>query len=151
MTAFLIIEARRYRGYDLWRGRVRTLQKNVFTYGLDPSAGLNNPKWREELSEDYRTPSIKITTEEAISNRLRRIYLLLFTIMISAWVIRVGAFAGPSWPTSAAIGKIPGLVVSVAVVMFYLISLIVAVRPRTWGPEDENGRRAVRARPTYSV
>lgn len=93
LSAFLIIEARRYRGYDMWRGRVRMLQKNVFAYGLNSSDGLQNPEWREMLSEDYRTPSIKITAEEAIAHRLRRIYLLLFTIILATWLIRVGAFA----------------------------------------------------------
>lgn len=81
LSAFLLMEAQRYRGYDLWRGRVRTLQKNVFAYGLDPSAGLDDPAWRQKLSQDYRTPVVKITREEAIAHRLRRIYLFLFTVM----------------------------------------------------------------------
>jgi len=33
---FLVIEARRYRAYDMWRSRVRTLQRNVWALGLDP-------------------------------------------------------------------------------------------------------------------
>ena len=137
LTAFLIIEARRYRGYDIWRGRVRTLQKNVFAYALDPSAGLEDPAWRENLSEDYRTPAMKITMEEAVAHRLRRIYLLLFTITLSAWVIRVTAFADTPWPASAAIGEISGFAVTAAVALFYLLCVVVALRPRTWQAEDE--------------
>ncbi|WP_126664300.1 DUF2270 domain-containing protein [Haloterrigena salifodinae] len=137
VTAFLVIEARRYRGYDIWRGRVRTLQKNVFAYGLDPSAGLEDPLWREKLSQDYRRPTIKISTEEAIAHRLQRIYLLLYTIILGAWVIRVTAFAGLSWPESAAIGGIPGLLVSATVAACYLLAVFVTVRPRTWKAEDE--------------
>ena len=34
---FLQIEAHRYRGYDVWRLRVRILQENLFSYALDPS------------------------------------------------------------------------------------------------------------------
>lgn len=63
LVAFLFMEAQRYRGYDVWRGRVRTLQKNVFAYGLDPSAGIEDPAWRQKLSHDYRRPVIKITRE----------------------------------------------------------------------------------------
>ncbi|MFC6764728.1 DUF2270 domain-containing protein [Natrinema soli] len=137
LTAFLVIEARRYRGYDIWRGRVRTLQKNVFAYGLDPSAGLEDPAWREKLSQDYRQPVIKISTEEAVAHRLRRIYLLLFTIVLTAWLIRIAAFAGRPWPESAAVGDIPGLAVTVVVGAFYLTVVIVALRPRTWQAEDE--------------
>lgn len=137
LTAFLFMEAQRYRGYDLWRGRVRILQKNVFAYGLDPSAGLEDTSWRETLSQDYRIPVIKITREEAIAHRLRRIYLLLFTIMLGAWTIRVTAFVSMPWPASASIGAIPGLLVTVIVVVLYLIAVLIAVRPRTWRAEDE--------------
>lgn len=78
------MEAQRYRGYELWRGRVRTLQKNVFAYGLDPSAGLEDPAWRRKLSQDYRAPTINISTEGKIAHRLRRTYLLLFTVILIA-------------------------------------------------------------------
>lgn len=137
LTAFLVMEAKRYRGYDIWRGRVRTLQKNVFAYGLDPSAGLEDPEWRRKLSQDYRTPTIKISTEEAIAHRLRRVYLLLFTIMLAGWGIRIAAFADQPWPESAAIGQIPGLAVTVGVGVFYLTALFIAIRPRIWQAEDE--------------
>mgnify|MGYP000138554397 FL=1 len=143
LTAFLIIEARRFRGYDIWRGRVRTLQKNVFAYGLDPSAGLEDPEWREKLSRDYRQPVIKISLEEAIAHRLRRIYLVLFTITLLAWVVRIAAFAMRPWPESAAVGDISGLVVTATVVAFYLLAVFVAMRTRTWQSEDELRTEAV--------
>lgn len=137
LSAFLLMEAQRYRGYDLWRGRVRTLQKNVFAYGLDPSAGIADPRWRQKLSQDYRTPVIKISREEAIAHRLRRIYLLLFTVMLGAWVIRVTAYTSTPWPASAAIGAIPGLLVTGVLITLYVGAVLVAVRPRTWQAEDE--------------
>ncbi|RBI59247.1 hypothetical protein DMJ13_24105 [halophilic archaeon] len=143
LTAFLFIEARRYRGYDIWRGRVRTLQRNVFAYGLDPSAGIEDPDWRRELSQDYRTPTVKITIEESVAHRLRRVYLLLFTIMLAAWVVRIAAFAPRPWPASAAIGRIPGLLVSGVVAASYLVAVVVALRPRTWHAEDELHDRSV--------
>lgn len=143
LTAFLLIEARRFRGYDIWRGRVRTLQKNVFAYGLDPSAGLEDPQWRERLSHDYRQPVMKISTEESIAHRLRRIYLMLFTITLGAWIVRIAAFSAEPWPESAAIGDVPGLVVTAAVAAFYLVVLFVALRPRTWHVDDELRTKSV--------
>jgi uncharacterized membrane protein len=137
VTSFLVIEARRFQGYDIWRRRVRVLQQNVFAYGLDPAAGLENPKWRRELSRDYRTPASKISSEEAIAHRLRRVYLLLFVVLGSAWFIRVAAFANQPWPTSAAVGRIPGTVVTAVTVVFYLVVGVVALRPRDWQVEDE--------------
>ncbi|UPM45134.1 DUF2270 domain-containing protein [Halocatena salina] len=137
LAVFLAIEARRYRGYDIWRSRVRKLQENVFAYGLDPSAGMPDPNWREKLSQDYRTPTIKITPEEAIAHRLRRIYLPLFTVLLAAWVVRITVFSPESWAVSAAIGGIPGEAVIVLVVLFYVGTAIVALRPRTWHAKGE--------------
>lgn len=137
LSVFLLIEARRYRAYDIWRSRVRTLQENVFAYGLDPSAGVPDPNWREALSRDYRTPAIKISAEEAIAHRLRRVYLPLLTVLLAAWIVRITAFAPTSWVTSAAIGMLPGPIVIGAVAVFYLGAVFVAVRPRTWYAKGE--------------
>ncbi len=137
VTVFLFIEARRFQGYDIWRGRVRTLQRNVFAYGLNPSAGLEDPDWREKLSEDYRRPTIKISTREAVAHRLRRIYLPLFTVLLGGWLIRVVSYTSRPWPESAAIGRIPGVVVTAAVAAYYLAAVLVALRPGTRLADDE--------------
>lgn len=137
LSVFLLIEARRYRGYDIWRSRVRKLQENVFAYGLDPSAGLPDPDWRETLSQDYREPTIKISTEEALAHRLRRVYLPLFTVLLAAWLVRITAFSPEPWVRSAAIGMIPGSIVVGIVTLFYLGAAITAVRPRTWHAKGE--------------
>ena len=129
---FLTIEARRYRAYDIWRSRVRTMQENAFAHALDPSAEVPDVTWRVKLSRDYRRPAIAITAEEAIAHRLRRVYLPLFTILLLAWMIRVSAFSSQVWPTSAAIGMIPGSVVSAIVGGVYLLLVVIAARPRTW-------------------
>lgn len=137
LSVFLLIEARRYRGYDIWRSRVRKLQENVFAYGLDPSAGLSDPDWRETLSQDYRKPTIKISMEEAIAHRLRRVYLPLLTVVLAAWLVRITAFSPEPWTTSAAIGMIPGTIVAGVVTLCYLGAAIVALRPRTWYAKGE--------------
>lgn len=137
LGVFLVIEARRYRGYDIWRSRYRTLQKNVFAYGLDPSQGLEDPNWRAKLSTDYRQPRLKISRMEAIAHRLRRVYLPLLTVLLGAWLIRVTAFADAAWPASAAIGQIPGSIVSAIVFLSYATLIFIALRPRTWHAEGE--------------
>ncbi|NHN59997.1 MULTISPECIES: DUF2270 domain-containing protein [Halorussus] len=134
---FLVVEARRYRAYDVWRSRVRTLQENVWAYGLDPTKGLVDENWRAALADDYRTPTIKITAEEALAHRLRRVYLPLFSVLLAAWLIRVLAFDPLAWPASAAIGQISGLAVTAVVAAGYLLAAGVALRPRTWHARDE--------------
>ncbi|WP_135536862.1 DUF2270 domain-containing protein [Halostella pelagica] len=137
LTVFLVIEARRYRGYDIWRSRVRTLQENVWAYGLDPDDGLADDNWRETLGNDYRTPTLKIAAEEAIAHRLRRIYLLLFIVLLAAWIVRITAFAPEPWTETAAIGTIPGPIVVGFVAVFYAAAFVVALRPRTWHARGE--------------
>jgi uncharacterized membrane protein len=136
LATFLTIEARRYRAYDIWRSRVRTLQKEVWAAGLDGSEPTD-PAWRGRLADDYREPTVKITTEEAIAHRLRRIYLPLFAILNAAWVVRVTAFRSVRWPESAAIGMVPGEVVTVAVGITLLGAIGLAFRPRTWHAHAE--------------
>lgn len=132
LSVFLLIEARRFRGYDIWRSRVRTLQKNVFSYALDSSRDLPNPHWREALSEDYRTPTVNISIEESLAHRLRRVYFPLYCLLGAAWLIRITGFSMESWPESATIAGIPGIVVTALVAVFYLVIGIIAYRPRTW-------------------
>ncbi|GAA0309304.1 putative membrane protein [Halarchaeum solikamskense] len=137
LGVFLTIEARRYRGYDIWRSRVRTLQENVWSVGLNPETDVVDPEWRKRLGDDYREPAVKITAEEAIAHRLRRIYLPLFAILLVAWLVRITAFSPESWLQTAAIGMIPGLVVIGLVAAFFVSTLIIACRPRTWHTRGE--------------
>ena len=133
---FLVIEARRYRAYDVWRSRVRIMQRNVFAPGLDPTRAVD-PTWRERLADDYDRPTLKITFEEAVAHRLRRVYLPLFCILDGAWALRVTAFGTAPWPESAAIGAVPGLAVTVGVALVLCGGLFVALRPRVWRAHDE--------------
>ncbi|SNZ15457.1 Uncharacterized membrane protein [Natronoarchaeum philippinense] len=136
VALFLTIEARRYRAYETWRSRVRILQRNVWAPGLDPSSPINDG-WRERLAADYRRPTLKIPAEEAISHRLRRVYLPLFGILSGAWLLRVLAFGDAAWPASADIGQIPGEAVTAIVVVFLAATTVVACRPRSWHARGE--------------
>jgi uncharacterized membrane protein len=137
LSVFLLIEARRYRGYEIWRTRVRTLQENLWATGLDPSGSVKDADWRERLSEDYREPTLKIGLEEALAHRLRRVYLPLFGVLLAAWVVRTTAFTQESWLSSAAIGMVPGVAVITVLVAFYLGLVYIAVRPRMWHARGE--------------
>ena len=147
VMVFLVIEARRYRGYDMWRSRVRILQRNVFAYSLDPSQGIEDPDWRSRLSRDYREPRAKVSYEEAIAHRLRRVYLPLFTVLLAAWLFRilVTPATGSTWPASATVGALSGTVVTALVGMFYLVLVGITFRPRVWQATGELRRSEVGA------
>lgn len=136
VALFLGIEARRYRAYDIWRSRVRYLQQNVWAPGLDPDRDIN-VQWRRELADDYAHPTLKISREESIAHRLRRVYLPLFAILNGAWVLRVTAFADGTWPTSARVGMLPGTLVTALVALAFFIAVVVAFRPRQWHATGE--------------
>ncbi|MFD1514332.1 DUF2270 domain-containing protein [Halomarina rubra] len=136
VALFLVIEARRYRAYDIWRSRVRYLQQSVWAPGLDPERDVD-PDWRHELAEDYVNPTMKITAEEAVAHRLRRVYLPLFAILNGAWVLRVTSFSAVGWPASADIGMLPGATVTAVVALAFLGCVVVAFRPRIWHATGE--------------
>lgn len=81
-------------------------------------------------------PALGITAAEAIAHRLRRVYLPLFTSLLPAWGVPIVALAG-QWPASAAIGRIPGIPVTIAVFGLFGLAGDVALRPRTWRARGE--------------
>lgn len=138
LLLFAGIEAQRFRGYDVWRTRVRELQRNVFAPGLDPDGDPPADGWRRRLADHYREPEVYIPFEEALAHRLRRVYLPQLGIVFAAWLVRVTIFEpDTAWPESAAIGVIPGTIVTSFVGVTVLCVLIIALRPRNWNAARE--------------
>jgi uncharacterized membrane protein len=136
ITAFLAMEATRYREYDIWRNRVRTLQSELIAdvLALDRSPGAD---WQTRLSEELRDPGFEITFPQALSHRLRRSYLALLLILLVAWLARITVFE-PSepWRRTASIFLIPGDVVVALVGVFYVLVVGITV----WSARDERVR-----------
>lgn len=131
IVMFLGIEARRYQGYDVWRARARMLQENLFANALDPSQGVEHRDWRRELSEDYRHPKIKVPYIEALSRRLRRVYLPFLVLMLVAWLFKIIVYSsGGAWIDDAAIGTVPGSIVISVVSLLYVALIGIAFWPR---------------------
>lgn len=129
LCVFLSYEVRRYRFYDLYRSRVRFMEENVFANALEP-VGVEHSRWREELSDDLRHPTFKVTAREALSRRVQRIYGLLFAVLGVAWVAKVTLFTPEmQWAAAAALPGVPGTVVAALLVVFYLCVAVVAKWP----------------------
>lgn len=130
VVVFLFFETRRYRAYDVWRSRVRLLEENLFAPTFDPDAEVVLPDWRTELSEDLREPALKVTLLEAVSRRLRRVYLGLLAILLASWLVRITAFEpDQTILEAAAVPGVPGTLVLLGVAGFFLAALAVAVWP----------------------
>lgn len=126
MVMFLVFDVRRYRTYDAARSRVRMVEENLFANAFDPQGAVHD-NWRAEVGDDLRAPTLKVSFLEALSRRLKRVYLPLLTVLSVAWAFRITIFVpGERWLETAAIPGIPGEIVVGTVVLFYAIALLVA-------------------------
>lgn len=152
MVLFELIEAHRYRTYDIWRSRVRLIQENFFANAFDPETDLENEEWRRVLGDDLRRPTLKISFWEALARRLKRIYLALLLVLLAGWLFRITVFdPEPSWLAAAGIASIPGSLVVGAVALFYgLVFVVVNSRPSAVQGSSTGDRRPTGARESKS-
>lgn len=136
VVVFLGIETRRYQAYDVWRSRLRMVEQDLFATTFDPNADLEHADWREKLSKDLREPAVKMSGFQALSRRLRRVYLPLLYILLAAWLFRIFAFEqGTNWRAVTSISGIPAIAVVAAVVTFYIAITAIAFWPHSEGGE----------------
>ncbi len=127
----LTIEARRYRFFDVYRARVRLLERNYYAQILAPVPDLDTG-WTRILGDDLRRPVFLISRRAAMSRRLRRNYCWMFLILLLAWLIKITsgklqpgagnaefAFSFADSLHNAALGPLPGWLVLAVVMAFY--------------------------------
>ena len=127
----LLIEARRYRFFDVYRNRVRKLEKHYFAQVLAPTPEPDG-NWARLLGQDLRRPKFLISTRAAMARRLRRNYIWMFLVLLTAWILKIST---PKLQVSgtashlessfvdivnnATFGPLPGWIVILAVLAFY--------------------------------
>jgi uncharacterized membrane protein len=121
---FLLIEARRYRYFNIWRLRARALETNFYVPMLCGDTILTDADWMQRIAQDYRDPQHRISYASAVGRRLRRNYGWIFAIQALAYYGKLAIH--PTAMTSmadlwerAAIGPIPGKLVVAAGVLFH--------------------------------
>lgn len=85
----LIIEARRYRLFEVSRRRVRLLEANYFAPLFAPAEAAPCADWRDRLSRDLRHPEHAVSLGAAMAIRLRRNYGWIFLVLFVAWWLKV--------------------------------------------------------------
>jgi hypothetical protein len=128
---FLVIESRRYRYYELWMLRVRLMETDFFAAMLNPPFAPHQ-EWAARLADTLLTPEFPISYPEALGRRLRRNYIWLFLILGGAWVFKVLLHPSPAYSfwaflDHAAIGLIPGEVVGLLILAFFVLVTLFAV------------------------
>lgn len=131
VTVFLLIEARRYRYYEVWSYRVRLMETDFFAPMLVPPFHPS-ADWAEALAEHLLHPHFPISTWEAIGRRLRRNYLYIYGIIGVAWIARLWLFPAPAvtWDLfldRASIGGLTGAWLLVFVGVFVSAVLLFSI------------------------
>ena len=131
VTTFLLIEARRYRYYELWSYRVRLMETDFFAPMLVPPFHPS-PEWSEALAENLLHPHFPISNLEAIGRRLRRNYLYIYGFIAAAWIAKLWLFPGPVnnfqlFLDRASIGSISGTFIFPGVVIFYVFIIVLSI------------------------
>jgi len=125
VTIFLLLEARRYRYFNIWRARARLLETDFYTPMLRGDPVVLNTHWGKLLARDLCQPRYHVSLARAAGRRLRRTYAWIFLIQALAYYGKLAIHPTPLhaasqlW-TRAAIGPIPGEIVIAAGVLFHL-------------------------------
>jgi uncharacterized membrane protein len=123
VAIFLLMEARRYRYYEIWSSRVRILETGYFAHLLSPESTPADEAWAEHLASDLITPHFTITEWEAVGRRLRRNYLWIFALLALSWNLKVYLHPLPArnfdiYIERATVGVIAGWIVFVIGIIF---------------------------------
>jgi uncharacterized membrane protein len=89
ILAYLWIEARRFRYFEVYRARVRMLEENFLIPIITRQLESPMTSWREMVAMDLDLPKYKTTMLEAMGFRLRRNYILIFGIVLGGWVVKL--------------------------------------------------------------
>jgi uncharacterized membrane protein len=122
----LAIESRRYRFFDVYRSRVRRLERNYFASIFSPIDGID---------DDWRRP-------------MARNYFWMFFVLLVAWLLKTASaklqanggdaefvHSAAEWLGNAALGPVPGWTVVILVLTFYLWVIYATFRHAKAGGE----------------
>lgn len=129
---FLVMEARRYRYYEIWSSRVRVLETGYFARMLSPETAMEDEAWAEHLAADLLTPHFTISEWEAIGRRLRRNYLWIFALLAASWNLKVYLHPEPArnfdiFVERATVGVVPGWLMLAVGVIFNASVVVFAI------------------------
>jgi len=137
LTLILLrLEARRLTFYHLWQQRALALERHLVGAALsgDAEAARELPAeaLRLELEGHLGTTIPTMSLLQAISRRLRRVYVYLLGAQVVAWVLKL--MSGMKTPASfeqlasrAEIGPVPGVLTLSIVAVSVLIASVLAV------------------------
>lgn len=132
---FLMLEARRYRYFHVWKFRARILELAFYVPLLRGEGGKIIVDRGSPLSDDYEKPQFRISYLRAVGLRIRRTYGYIFTILGLSYVgkelihptdIMLSEDIWAEFMSRAAVGPIPGWLILSFGALFQLTWIFVA-------------------------
>ncbi|MDP5306481.1 DUF2270 domain-containing protein [Paracoccus spongiarum] len=125
---FLMLEARRYRYFNVWRARCRWMELHFMAPILREGDLHLEEHWQDRLAEDYLHPAYHVSMWTAIGRRIRRNYFWILLIQTAAYLGKLIVHPTPLESAAqllerASIGPLPG----------WLVLVVGAVYCASWG------------------
>jgi uncharacterized membrane protein len=141
VVLFMLLEARRYRYFDLWRNRAGLIETRFFAPMLEGDPDAIGSGWTHRLAEDYRQPHYHLDFLDAIGRRLRRNYSWILLVQALSYFGKLAIHPDPLTTAAqvwerAAVGPIPGKLMILAGLLFHSCWIVLAV----WTLERERRR-----------
>ncbi len=129
---FLILEARRYRYFNVWRARARWLETHLYVPMLVDGDLHCEEGWQNVLARDYMAPRHHISLVRAVGRRLRRSYIWILLIQFVAYCGKIVIHPTPVSGVSelldrATVGPVSGAYVLGFGVLYIAIAVAVAL------------------------
>jgi len=145
---FLLLEARRYRYFNIWRARARLLETDFYTPMLRAEPVEVDSDWSRLLAKDYCAPQYHVSLGRALGRRLRRTYAYIFVIQAVAYYGKLAIHPVPLKSLSelwarAAVGPVPGEVLVAAGLVFHAGWMVFAYYTRQLDVRSWRTRRSL--------
>ncbi len=110
---FLMLEARRYRYFNVWRARCRWMETHIYAPMLHDGDLHLEEGWQRTLAEDYWRPRYHVSMWVSIGRRIRRNYFWILLIQSLAYLGKLIVHPEPltsfdDFLSRAAVGPVPG-------------------------------------------
>lgn len=122
---FLLLEARRYRFFNVWRARARWLETHFYAPMLHDGDLHMEEGWQRTLAEDYWRPRYHVSFMVAVGRRIRGTYLWILLIQTLAYIGKLVVHPTPAASMGdlfrrADVGPVPGEMM-IALGAFYIL------------------------------
>lgn len=138
---FLMVEARRYRFFNVWRARCRWMETHFYAPMLDDGDLHLEENWQKTLAEDYWRPEYHVSMMVSVGRRVRSTYLWILLIQALAYLGKIIVHPEPALSVAevferAAVGPVSGNVVMAAGLGYILLFVAIAC----WSFAHDRGR-----------